>query len=378
MLDPLSLPRLEGIMAFAREHGWALIHEDRLPPGGIDRIDGALVSLRGRPDQLARVKELQDRGKPIVDLTVACPEIRLPRVVSDHKALGALAAQHFIDRGFQHFAWYASGQSHVHDLRYQGYATVLRKRRLGVQTLTNLADLAALPRPLAVLAFDESDAARLIDSCMALRLDVPGDVSVLGIGNDPFLCENGNLAISSVDQNLTLAAREACSLLERLMGAPAARRARPSQCPLKLIPPGSVISRTSTDTLAHSDPTLRAALVYIHNNLHRPFGAAETAEAIGVPRSTLDHLFTEKLRHSIGREILNQRLQRAKHLLRDDSVQLGRIAEVCGFCNASYFTNVFRRETGITPKDWRKRNITLQAPVRARSRAEGITSTRHS
>ena len=74
-----------------------------------------------------------------------------------------------------------------------------------------------------------------------------------------------------------------------------------------------------------------------------------------MPRSTLDHLFQEKIGHSIGREILDQRLRRAKRLLKDESVRMNVIAKACGFCNASYFTNTFRRETGLSPKNWRKR-----------------------
>ena len=126
-LNPLSLPRLEAILGYAREHGWAVILEDRLPEDGLGRIDGAIVSLRGRKDQLDKVKALQRRNRPVVDLTIACPKIKLPRVISDHMALGALAAQHFLDRGFVNFAWYASGTSHVHDLRRQGFAKTLRQ-----------------------------------------------------------------------------------------------------------------------------------------------------------------------------------------------------------------------------------------------------------
>ena len=56
-LDPLSLPRLEAILAYAREHAWAVILEDRLPEGGLNRIDGALVSLRGKKSQLERLRK---------------------------------------------------------------------------------------------------------------------------------------------------------------------------------------------------------------------------------------------------------------------------------------------------------------------------------
>lgn len=351
-LDPFSLPRLEAILAYAREHAWAVILEDRLPEGGLDRIDGALVSLRGRKNQLAKVKALQKHGKPVVDLTIACPRVKLPRVISDHKALGALAARHFLERGFENFAWYASSTSHVHDLRFNGFRKVLKG--FPVHRLSaHHPQLIALPRPLAVLAFDESDAARIITECRHLGLNVPSDVAIMGIGNDPFLCENGDITISSVDQNLALAAREACILLDTLMSSTTTHQA-PTTI---LIPPAGVIPRISTETLAHPHPTIRAALVFIHRNIHRPFGAAETAEDVGVPRSTLDHLFLNKIGHSIGREILDQRLRRAKRLLKDKSVRLSAIAKACGFCNASYFANTFRRETGLKPKDWRRQSV---------------------
>ena len=357
-LDPLSLPRLEAILTYAREHSWAVILEDRLPEGGLDRIDGALVSLRGRKDQLARVTALQKRNKPVVDLTIACPKVKLPRVISDHKALGALAAQHFLEHGFTNFAWYASGSSHVHDLRYEGFRKALKGFPVH-KLLTLNSQLLTLPHPLAVLAFDESDAAHVIAACQHAKLDVPSDVAVLGIGNDPFLCENGDVTISSVDQNLGLAAREACRLLDVLMSntdkIKRSKEFNRAENHPKLIPPAGIIPRASSETLAHPDPTIRAALVFIHRNIHRPFGAAETAEAVGVPRSTLDHLFQEKIGHSIGHEILGQRLRRAKRLLKDETVKMNAIAAACGFCNASYFTNTFRRETGFKPKDWRKR-----------------------
>ena len=357
MLDPLSLPRLDGISSYAREHGWALILEDRLPANtDLLRVDGALASLRGRADQLARVKRLVKLGKPVVDLTIACPRIRLPRVISDHRALGELAARHFLERGFSSFAWYASGASHVHDLRFNGFRKVLKG--FPVHRLSTLnSQLLVLPRPLAVLAYDESDAARVIAACHHLKLDVPSDVAVLGIGNDPFLCENGEISISSVDQGLAAAAREACALLDNLMtvSCKGNQTIKQSSNRTILIPPAGIISRASTETLAHPDPTIRAALVYIHRHLDKAFGAAETAEAIGIPRSTLDHRFIEKVGHPIGREILNQRLLRAKRLLKDETVKLNAIAKACGFCNASYFTNTFRRETGLSPKNWRKR-----------------------
>lgn len=55
-----------------------------------------------------------------------------------------------------------------------------------------------------------------------------------------------------------------------------------------------------------------------------------------------------------GAEILRQRLVAARNLLRDTDLPLDRIATKCGFCHASYLVSRFRRDTGLTPRAWRK------------------------
>ena len=84
------------------------------------------------------------------------------------------------------------------------------------------------------------------------------------------------------------------------------------------------------------------------------FACASRSSSVRPRIPSISEFCSEAIGHSIGREILNQRLARAKHLLKDRTIPLNAIARTCGFCNASYFTNTFRRETGLTPKNWRK------------------------
>jgi AraC-like DNA-binding protein len=49
------------------------------------------------------------------------------------------------------------------------------------------------------------------------------------------------------------------------------------------------------------------------------------------------------------------RIEKAKKLLRENSeYNVSEIADQCGFCNYNYFITVFRRETGTTPRKYRK------------------------
>lgn len=367
LVHPVYPPRLQGIARFAREHGWYLTIADRLsrlPRGWTG--DGALATLRGDDETLAFVRDLRRRRIPVVDLTLDRPDVRLPRVSGDHAAFGRAAARHFQEKGFRHAAWYSTVWTNVHALRFGGFAEawsgepprrwVLAEnvpardfddwnvftRRLGDH-------LRAAPRPLAVLTYDDADAARLLAAARAADLNVPDDVAVMGIGNDTVICENQPVPLSSVGHDLERNGYEGAALLDRIMnGEPAP--ARPV-----LIPPNGIVARRSTDTVAAANPAIRQALHYIHAHLADPFGAPEIATELGLSRVRLDRLFAAELGHSVGKEILARRLAEAKRLLADDGLTIAQVAARTGFCTPAYFTNTFRRETGIPPRAWRKR-----------------------
>lgn len=359
MITPYSHPRAEGIARFAKQHAWNLMIADRLGKDEDPRsYDGILMTLRNKPVAIKTARHLAASGVAVVDLTIECPDLPLPRVVSDHEAIGRIAAEHFAERGFVNFAWFSSGWSNVHALRVRGFAhgcpagTKVPKWKVSGLAAT----IAAAPKPVAVLTYNDVDAARLVAACRTAGCAVPQDVAVLGIGNDPFLCENQAIPLSSVEQDLASNAYEGAALLEKLMALSASkRRASGRRRPL-LTPPGDVVARESSDTLAHANPVIRDALTFIYARLGSPLGSREVAEGIGVTRSRLDHLFAAEMHCSVGDEIRRQRLNRAQSLLKDPSIPISHIARACGFCNSAYLSNTFRRATGLTPRAWRTRN----------------------
>ena len=350
MMEPVSLPRLEGIARFAREQHWNLMLDDRLCGGISDwRGDGIIVTLRHRSTRIAAIRKFRRVGIPVVDLTVECQSIKLPRVISDHFAIGRLGGEHFKERGFENVAWFSSGWSEVHRRRYDGFAAVFGASipRLRLKNLRR--HLSEAQKPVGVLSYNDTDAAQVIYTARELGLNVPDDVSVLGIGDDPFLCENQSTPISSVRQDLVRGAFEGAALLQRLMDG----AAEPPE-PI-LIPPTGLTARASTDTLSHPDPFVRAALMYINRHLGESFGTPEIADTVGLSRHKLDRLFAEKLGHSVGNEIHARRIARVKRMLANATIPVKDIASECGFCNVAYLSNIFRKATGLSPRAWRKR-----------------------
>ena len=373
VIQPAYPERIQGIARFARAHGWHLTIVDRLArfPRGW-RGDGALVTLRGNAETNRFVKGLVRDGIPVVDLTFNHPEIRLPRVSGDHEAFGRLAREHFASLNFRHFAWFSTGWSHVHELRFCGFSLETSDESRGMRAhdtdrwvLEDMVGndeidnwrlflriigrkLKSAPKPLAVLAYDDADAAKVLSAALEAGLRVPEDVAIMGIGNDAVICENQAVPLSSINHDLERNGYEGAALLDKLMSNPS----KPPK-PLLLSPRGIVI-RKSTDTLAADDPLLTAALKEIARRLETSFGINELAENLQVPRKRLERLFAEKFSRSVGKEIARQRLERAKRFLTETDKPMKEIAALCGYCNAGYFTNAFRSGTGLTPKAWRR------------------------
>ncbi len=53
--------------------------------------------------------------------------------------------------------------------------------------------------------------------------------------------------------------------------------------------------------------------------------------------------------------LMRMRIDKAKHLMTSTDLTLAEIAARLGWCNAAYFTNIFRDSEGVAPKEWRRR-----------------------
>lgn len=352
MITPVSRQRIEGVSRFAREHGWMLTIHDRL--GGVppsEDYDGVLATLRADGKVLRYVRRMAARGVPVVDLTIQRPRVKVPRVISDHRRIGVMAGEYFRSRGFRRAVWFSTEWTHVHELRVAGLADALGRQpeRWIMRRDSEIAHtVRAAAKPVAVLAYDESEAVRLLHLCLAAGVPVPDEVAILSIGDDPLITDNQPVPISCIRQNFLRGGYEAAALLGRLMDG-----ARPPATPLVVEPDGITVRR-STDTVADDDPSIRRVLLYIRDNLFRSFGAEQVSSDLGIPRSRLDKACAARFGHSLGREILSARLAEAKRLLRGSAMNVDEISRATGFCAAAYFIKKFKAETGCTPLAWRR------------------------
>ena len=79
------------------------------------------------------------------------------------------------------------------------------------------------------------------------------------------------------------------------------------------------------------------------------------ADSLHTHKSYLCRLFKEKMGENIAPYIENVRIERAKHLLANTQQKLYEVAENVGFSSSQYFSLVFKKVTGLSPTDYRKK-----------------------
>jgi LacI family transcriptional regulator len=282
----------------------------------------------------------------------------LPTVISDNLAIGRMAAEHLIARGYRHLGvfmldpmWYASR-------RCEGFEKTAHEagRKVGVfRAAVGSAWHGALkswlqagPRPMAVFAANDVLACEVVNAALRLGMRIPEDIAVLGVDDDVSLCETSTVPISSVAVDAERIGYEAAALLDRLMEGEL-----PPAEPIE-IPPLRVVARESTDFTAVGNSTVARALRLMADADDETFTISKLAETLGVSRRTLEQRFRQALGRGPAQELRRQRIERAKLLLQETNRKVIDVALRSGFAGASQFSVAFRQATGMSPRDYRR------------------------
>lgn len=361
---------LQGIVQHERSHRqWATFLDDE----ALAAKDPAF--LRGekwqgvisRHTTPALVKACAQLGIPLVDLDDAPPFPGVPKIRPNNTAIGHLAAEHFLERGFRHFAFcgfanegwscerrdgfsealrLAGHRCDVLDLEYPG---VITPDWNAAQIRLLAAWLRHLPRPCAVMACVDVRAFQVIAAAQHAGLHVPEEIALLGVNNDVMRCELSHPSLSSVALNAQQSGYQAAEVLDRML-----RGEKVIHADIRVDPIG-VVTRLSTDILAVGDKNVSAALSFIREHACRGLSVDEVVAHASASRSQLEKKFRRFIGRSPQAEIRRVQLARVKELLSESDLPLKSIAGLTGFEHIEYLSVVFKRLTGESPGQYRKR-----------------------
>ncbi len=101
---------------------------------------------------------------------------------------------------------------------------------------------------------------------------------------------------------------------------------------------------------------IQKAIILIEGNLSGNVTLSHLASELSVNSSYLSALFRKETGVTLTDYIAQQRISHARHLLESTRLQVQTIGQLCGFEDVHYFSKVFKRLTGLTPKAYRQSN----------------------
>jgi Transcriptional regulators len=358
-----------GAARYAAEHDWHvvadMIYDATIPVGW--KGDG-ILSFVGHWEELA--KFVVSARMPVVEISSVRKDLGIPCVMEDNEAIGRLGAEHLLERNLKTFVWAPFWDDTVNEERFLGFATAIRTagfecvRLLPVNTRRSarssrhmnrtlrrrwvIHTIRSLRYPLGIFCYNDCVAADIVDACIENGIRIPDEVAVLGVDNDPVICDCVQVPLSSVRHDLEGMAYEAAALLDHLMNG-----GSPPEVPKRIAPKG-VVTRKSTEVLAVDNSDVASALGYIQENFPRGNLSVDDVVAHGrVPRRSLERAFRDELQRTILHEILRVRVNHAEKLLETTTHPVTDIAIRSGFASLNHFYRVFRTRTGLTPRAFR-------------------------
>ena len=99
---------------------------------------------------------------------------------------------------------------------------------------------------------------------------------------------------------------------------------------------------------------LRLVLNFISDRISSEISLIEMANYINLSKYHFSRLFKQSMGLTPLQYVRQQRINKAKQLLKDTSLPIADIARSCGFTHQSHFGRVFKQSTGVTPKRYRE------------------------
>lgn len=302
---------------------------------------------------------------------LGCPVILVPSdqpvagtfaVDIDDVAIGQLAAEHLLARGYQNFAFVGRSDAHYAKQRLAGFCSVVGQVPVYWEEFRDWRQydeywrdpdedmvgwLAAQTTPLGIFTAHDPTGRHVLEAAAQAGLQVPFSVGVISANDDETVCEMARPALSSIRLPWRRIAAEVVQAIEAIWAG------NPPTSPI-LVQPLEIVARGSSSYEAVGDPLVRRAMQFLVEHLPTISSVEEWATQVGVSRRVMERRFQISLGRSPHAMIQHERIERAKNLLTTTDLPVVLIAERCGYQSNERLTVNFRAVVGVPPTAHRR------------------------
>ena len=304
----------------------------------------------------------------LMDQNPATSSRQYPCVNHDSAATATLAAEELLQTGVDCFSYVPHGlRTYWNQQREHAFAARICKTRkrfvawgatpFSRNNSTARQDelvaqrLKTLPKPCGLLCANDQIAQRVMRVASQIGLSMPKDLTIVGIDNDEFICDNTTPTLSSVLPDFQKGGYLAAELLDAAIANPKTKPVTKHFGPLELV------RRNSTRRFVTEDALVNRALELIAASAFDPdFHTQSLLRELKCSRSLLEMRFRAMQGRSIRDEIQMLRFDKALSLLRKPNQAIAPIANLCGYASEPFFKRLFKKKTGLTMREWRKQN----------------------
>lgn len=287
----------------------------------------------------------------------------IPNISGNHVKAGEIGAQHFIQKGFVNYAFLGIKNVVWSNERCKGYKKELSKygkmqsyheyQKSDDEGLWYYAEslkqwLESLPKPIAIMACDDNQAKHITEICSLIGIDIPNEISLLGVDNDKMICLLSDPPISSINQNTIKGGYEVAKLIDKLIQNPSASWHD------VIVEPTYITTRTSSDIYSTNNPNVSKVIDYIHKHISEKLSVDMLVDLVPLSRRSLETLFKEITGDSIYAYILNLRIDKFAAELIDTTKPIINIALDVGYIDYKNLSRQFKQIKGCTPTEYRQ------------------------
>ncbi len=356
---------LHGIARYSKLHGpWAFYREPRNLKSHVPHFKNwhatgiimrnSIVSKELFALKIPTIMVLHHSGKPG----------DLPTVVTESLNISKLAAEHLLSIGLRNFAFcgfddiFWSNDREIYFKKFieeAGHKLFVygegksKKYKTWEKEQSYMSEwLKTLPKPIGIMACNDDRGNHVLEACKIANLNVPEDVSVIGVDNDTLICDLSDPPLTSIALNTEAAGYAAAELLDKLMQNKSVQNNNIT------VSTSHVVCRQSTDILAVEDKEVAEAIRYIRQNAKMKIRVNDVVEKTCLSRRSLESKFKKLIHRSIQEEIRKVRTDLIAQMLVETNLPISEITAKFDFTDQEHISRYFKKEKAVGLREFRR------------------------